>query len=307
MPQAAHMRSQAAAAIGWLQANQRPSGELPTLSARRRDMADARPYPCCVYTSTFVIHALGRFAELPAAAAVRAAAGGFLRAEANPDGSWSYEGRATRRVPPDMDDTACATAALLALGERPGLGFYQLLWENEAAPGGPYYTWLGVNGPGGHMLAGQVDALVQANLLLCAGMAQLELPGAAAHLCAAVAGGRLAEASDYCLTPHLLIYAIARAYADGPVPSLAPAAPALLAAARAEQADTPFELACLAAALLALGAPEPARPHLAALLGAQRPDGSWPAAAAYSGYPPHFDGSPAFTTAIALDALARAG
>ncbi len=77
------------------------------------------------------------------------------------------------------------------------------------------------------------------------------------------------------------------------------------AAALALPAGSAFELACRAAALLALGTP--AVGELGDLLAAQLPDGSWPMAAAYSGYPPHLDGSPALTTAIALDALGRAG
>ncbi|NTV62038.1 MAG: hypothetical protein HGA65_00675 [Oscillochloris sp.] len=288
-------------AVAWLQAEQRPSGELPTFTARRLDMVDAQPYACCVYTTTFVMHALGRLRDLPAAAAVRHAGAAFLRAEANDNGSWSYEGRKTRRVPPDLDDTACATAALLGLGERPSLGFYRLLWENEAAPGGPYFTWLGVNGPGAHLLARQVDALVQANLLLCASMAGMNLPGVVSYLLDIIARGALDQASDYCLRPHLLIYTIARAYADGPAPGLAPGLPALRSTALALASNTPFELACQAAALAALGAPT----DLAPLRAAQLPDGSWPMAAAYSGYPPHLDGSPALTTAIVIDAIGR--
>ncbi|NNJ11857.1 terpene cyclase/mutase family protein [Chloroflexales bacterium ZM16-3] len=290
-------------AIAWLRSDQRPSGELPTFTARRPDMSDARPYACCVYTTTFVIHALARLSHIPEAVAVREAAGGFLRTEANGDGSWSYEGRATHRVPPDLDDTACATAALIGLGERPGLGFYQQLWENESAPGGPYFTWLGVNGIVGHLLARQVDALVQANVLLCASMAGLELPGVVSYLLDVVARDDLAMASDYCITSHLLVYAIARAYADGPAPALAPALPALRVAATALPTGSAFELACQAAALISLGAPGDAR--LGDLLDAQLPNGSWPMAAAYSGYPPHLDGAPALTTAIALDALGR--
>lgn len=294
------------AAIAYLAAAQRPSGELPTFSARRADMADARAYPCSVYTTAFAVHGLRRFTDDPRALAVRAAAAAHLRAERNPDGSWSYEGRGTARVPPDLDDSACAAAALIDMGERPDFGFYRLLWENEAAPGGPYYTWVGVNG-GTHLLARQLDALVNANLLLCAGLVGMELPGAAAYLCDVAARGAWEQASDYCLTPHLLLYCVARACADGPVPALAPAMPGLRSAALALPAQSePFRLACLAAALLAAGDGEAAAPYLAALLEAQAADGSWPIAAAYSGYPPHFDGSPALTTAIALDAIGRA-
>ncbi len=297
------------AALAWLQAAQRSSGELPTLTARRFDMADAHPHPCCVYTTTYVIHALRHFTAHPTASAVRSAAGAFLRAERNPDGAWSYEGRATRRVPPDLDDTACAAAALLTLGERPGLELFQLLWENEAAPGGPYYTWIGVNQMPGHLLARHLDALVNANVLLCAGLAGISLPGAAAYLVDLIKRGDLAAASDYCLEPHLLVYAIARAAIDGAVAELTPALPALHTYALnlpAPPGETqPLRLACLTATLLALGDPAAAEPYLMALIAAQAPDGSWPAAAAYSGYPPWFDGAPALTTAIALDALGK--
>lgn len=319
-----------ASALDFLRAAQRPSGELPAYTARRPDMAEARAYPCCVYVSTFVVQALWPLADDPVAAQIRADAGAFLRAEREPDGAWCYEGRATRRVPPDLDDTACAMAALITLGERPDLAFYQLLWENEAAPGGPYYTWLGVN-TGAHLLTRQIDALVNANLLLCATLAGLELPGTAAYLSDAITGGRLAEASDYCLTPHLLVYALGRVVgrqkAEGrrqkptlqsprpaPTPSvplspyppilLSPALPALLAAAHSLSAENPFQHACRAAALLALGDRAGAESDISALIDAQQADGGWPIAAAYSGYPPHLDGSPALTTAIAVDALA---
>jgi hypothetical protein len=298
------MRS-AEGAVAALRAMQRPSGELPTYEAPTPDMAGALPYAASVYTTTFAVHALRRFAGQPMADEALAAAVAHLRAERNPDGSWSYEGRATTRVPPDLDDTACAAAALGALGERPDLRVFRLLWENEAAPGGPYYTWAGVNS-GAHLLARQLDALVNANVVFCAAMAGFDLPGASAYLRERIAAGDLTPASDYCLTPHLLVYALARAVADGPARELAPAAPALLAHARALDGGEPFRLACAAAALLALGDGESARPLLGALLDTQGPDGSWPIGLAYTGYPPYFAGSPGLTTSIALDAIGRA-
>ncbi len=281
---------------------QRPRGDFPMLASRNLTMADARTHACNIYCATFAAYALSRFPQLPAVDVALRKAGAFLLAERNDDGSWSYEGRATSRVPPDLDDTACAVAALLRLGEQPGLSFYRLLWENEAAPGGPYYTWVGVNG-GTHLLARQIDALVNANLVLAAALARQPLPGAVAYLLD-VTTSDPNGASDYCLTPHLLAYALARAYADGPVPELAPGLRAVLAAL--EPCDNAFHLACRANALLVLGEWEVARPDLEALLDAQLPDGSWPIAAAYADYPPHHAGSPALTTAIALDALARA-
>lgn len=302
--QGALLRAAEAAVVG-LRAMQRPSGELLTYEAPTPDMAGARPYAASVYTTTFAVHALLRFRALPAAAEALAAAAAHLRSERNPDGSWSYEGRATARVPPDLDDTACAAAALCALGERPDLRVFGLLWANEAAPGGPYYTWAGVNA-GEHLLARQLDALVNANVVHCTALAGFELPGAAAYLRERIETGALVAASDYCLTPHLLVYALARALADGPARALAPAAPALLAHARRLTTAEPFQIACAAASLLALGEPEAAAPLLGDLLDAQLSDGSWPIGLAYTGYPPYFAGAPGLTTSIALDALGRA-
>lgn len=290
-------------AIHALAALQRPSGELPTFTARHADMRDARPYPCSVYTTSFAVHALRRFTHLPAARAVLHAAAAHLRAERNADGAWSYEGRATLRVPPDLDDTACAATALLALGEHPGLALFRLLWENEAAPGGPFFTWVGIN-TGEHLLARQLDALVNANIVLCAALAGQTLPGTLAYLLDSCLHSSLDTASVFCLRPHLLAYALARAYADGPAPALEPAVRA--AVAQLDGSADAFALACRANVLLALADHEGALPLLRGLLEAQRGDGSWPIAAAYSGYPPHHDGSPALTTAIALDALGRA-
>jgi len=290
-------------AIVALAALQRASGELPTLTARHADMRDARPYACSVYTTSFVIHALRHFAGLPAAAAILRVAGEHLRAQRNPDGSWGYEGLATSRVPPDLDDTACAAAALLTLGERPGLSLFRLLWENEAAPGGPFYTWVGVN-DGAHLLARQLDALVNANLLLCAAMLGQPLPGALAYLLDVTTNAHFEAASVFCLTPELLAYALTRAYADGPLPALEAAVRAGLLALGT--GDGPLTLACRANALLALGERTEAMPLLAALLAQQEADGAWLCVAAYSGYPPHHDGSPALTTALALDAIGRA-
>ncbi|HMQ32028.1 MAG TPA: hypothetical protein PKD53_14965, partial [Chloroflexaceae bacterium] len=87
-------------AVAALRAMQRPSGELPTYEAATPDMAGARPYAASVYTTTFAVHALRRFAEWPAAAAALAAAAAHPRGQRNPAGSWNYQGRAPTPVPP---------------------------------------------------------------------------------------------------------------------------------------------------------------------------------------------------------------
>ena len=68
-----------------------------------------------------------------------------------------------------------------------------------------------------------------------------------------------------------------------------------------------LNVACLLASLLNIGTPETVvAPYLDAVVDRQEGDGSWPAWAAYLGIKGKFDGAPALSTAVALDALAKA-
>jgi hypothetical protein len=297
--------------LAYLERTQRPSGEFATFTGPRLNLAGAERYPKSVYVTTFVIHALAQLPAEPQIAAIQRRAADFIAGEREQDGAWNYEGRGEWRVPCDLDDTSCAVAALAMLGQRPDLSFYALLWQNEAAPGGPYYTWLGINDRADFAYARQVDALVNANLLFCCGLLGLELPGAAAYLERVVRDEAYSDQSAYTVSPHFLIYAISRAYADGGVGALALALPALqrylltrLAPPQAE--PSALNLACVAAGLLNSGVDRGiAAPYLEALLGAQQGDGGWPAWAAYAGFAPNYDGAPALTTALALEALGK--
>src|SRR5262245_47138228 len=151
--------------LAYLDRTQRPSGEFVTFTGSRLDLAGATRYPKSVYVTTFVIHALAHLPPEPQTAPIQRRAADFIAGEREEDGAWNYEGRGEWRVPCDLDDTSCAVAALATLGQHPDLSFYRLLWQNEAAPGGPYYTWIGVNDRADFPYAHQVDALVNANLL----------------------------------------------------------------------------------------------------------------------------------------------
>jgi hypothetical protein len=296
--------------LAHLDRTQRPSGEFATFTGARLDLAGAERYLKSVYVTTFVIHALAQLPPEPQIAPIQRRAADFIAGEREEDGAWNYEGRGEWRVPCDLDDTSCAMAALATLGQRPALSFYTLLWQNEAAPGGPYYTWVGVHDRADFAYARQIDALVNANTLFCCGLLGLPLPGAAAYLEQVVRDDAYFE-SAYAVSPHFLIYAISRAYADGKVGALAPALPALqrylltrLPPPEAE--SSAFNLACLAAGLLNLGADRGiVAPYLDALLDAQQDEGGWPAWAAYAGFAPNYDGAPALTTALALEALGK--
>jgi hypothetical protein len=67
-----------------------------------------------------------------------------------------------------------------------------------------------------------------------------------------------------------------------------------------------LHLACLAAALLNLQADlSLIEPYVTALLVCQDNDGHWPAWAVYLSYHHYYDGAPALTTALALEALSK--
>ncbi len=297
--------------LQFLQVNQRDSGEWPTLASPHLDLRDAEAYAKSPYITSFVLHSLQFLPADARIAALQARAAAFLLAEREDSGAWNYEGRGDWRIPADLDDTCCAMAGLIETGERPDLAFYTLLWGNEQEPGGPYYTWIDVNELADSPLAKEVDALVNANLVFCFGLLEMPLPGAVAYLVDLVQRADYSASTIYGLSPHFLIYCLSRAAADGGVSDLQAALPRLqqtilheLAAPAAEPAA--FNLACLTVALLNCGADAATlAPYLSALLAQQQPDGSWPAWAAWLSFRPNYDGAPALTTALALEALGK--
>ena len=297
--------------VRYLAQAQRPSGEFETLTSPDLDFEEATPYQKSVYVTTFVLHALACLPPTPLIEQIQQQAGAFLAAEQGDNGAWNYEGRGGERLPPDLDDTSCAIAALAQLGRQPELSFYALLWQNESAPGGPYYTWVGINQLEHDPRARSIDALVNANILFCCGSLNLSLPGTVYYLEQVIRAEAYESESLFIPSPHLLIYALSRAYADGGVTTLDKVMSIMQDYILTRLPPPPletsaFKLACLAVSLLNMKVPSIlVRPYLVPLLITQRPDGSWPAYAAYTGFWPNYDGSPALTTALAIEALAK--
>ena len=295
--------------MDWLSAHQCQDGGWTTYSSADVRMTQPLPYDTSVYTTTFALHALV-LCRRPDLSVVIERAGAFLRREREHDGVWNYEGRGGLRLPPDLDDTSCAVAALRGVGDMPELSFYAHLWRNEVAPGGPYFTWVGVNDLVGSSLCREVDFMVNANIAFCCGALGLDTPGIVRYLSDAVVGQ--AAASKYSVSPHFLLYLLTRAYAHGPVPGLASVMPVvkhfILTQLRHPGDEvSAFNVACLVASLLNAEAPmATVDPYLRVLLERQSADGSWPMCAAYVSFDGRYDGSAAMTTAIALDAVVQA-
>lgn len=295
----------------YLHQTQRPSGEFTTYTSPRLDMIGASSYPKSVYLTTFVIHSLCYLPDHSLIGPIQQKAANFLIAERETFGAWNYEGRGDWRVPPDFDDTSCAVAALLQVGHQSDFSFYTLLWQNEAAPTGPYYTWIGINERPNEPMAKQIDALVNANILFCAGLLNLSLPKTVTYLEQVVETESYQTHNLYCLSPHFFIYTLTRAYADGQVNELLSIVPRLRnyilnKLPSPETEASVFNLACIAASLLNLRADaSKIEPYLSALVSSQQSDGGWAAWAAYAGFRPNYDGGPALTTALVLESIGK--
>ena len=298
-------------AVRYLHQIQQPAGDFQTMSSPNKDMQDAKPYPKSVYVTTFVLHALAQLRPSPLIKEIQERAINFLLREQEDNGAWNYEGRDNHKLPNDLDNTACAIAALAQLDQKPELSFYALLWQSESAPGGPYYTWLDINDREDDPRARNVDALVNANILFCCGLLDLSLPKTVYYLEQVIRAEAYDSESLFTFSPHFLIYTLSRAYADGGVRML-DTAMSIMQDYVLSKLPPPhlessiFNLACLAVSLHNMKMPTILlRPYLVPLLTSQQADGSWSVAAAYAGYAPNFDGSSALTTALAIEALSK--
>jgi hypothetical protein len=211
----------------------------------------------------------------------------FIRGRRRPDRLWEYD--PALGIPPDVDSTACALAALARHGSAAdlddGADLLRAFWRGDT---GPFRTW---RAPGMWSLPERDDPVVNGNVLLALRLlgtpATAQEQNAALALCARTQGR-----SRYYCSPAAVAHAACRAgLPKGSLPGAATEQPA------AED---------LLGAVLWLAATGIAAPGLTgAVLAAQRPDGAWPIRPWVTGEGVPFWASAAVTTAVALEALAR--
>jgi len=292
--------------VEFLRRVQLSSGELPVL-------ASGKPDPS-VFPTAVMAHSLS-FA--PDANDVCARALDFLAAEMEPGGVWKHWPRSHPQhafLLPDLDDTACASAALTRAGRFVPDNRARLLKNRNRR--GLFRTWLLQYR---HPLAMyafftrtsakplDIDAVVNANVLFYLG----EVPGVVEHLLEVLRENRERHCDKWYDNPFVVWYFFARA-----LHRLAPEAGDLLAKKIAAAAPSnALEHALAACALLSIGR----RPDVSDLHQLQMPSGAWPASPVYHGGrarkrdgtfgEPHPDtpywGSEAWTTAFAIEALAQ--
>jgi hypothetical protein len=302
--------------VALLERNQLASGEVP-VDAWRPGHSERDP---SVFPTAVAAHSLS---FVPAARAVHARALDFLAAEMSARGLWRHWNRAHPHhafIPPDLDDTSCASAAL----QRAGRAFPDnrgLLLANRNRRG-LFYTWKLTGDQFRHPLATwlffqrtsakpfDVDAVVNANVLFYLGD-RAETRPVIAHLLDVLRTDGERDCDKWYERPFVVWYFFSRALRA----VSADAGDVIASRIEASRPQTALEHALAGCALLDWNH----EPDVAPLLASQLESGGWPRDGLYHGgrarrsatsfAPPHPDtpwwGSEELTTAFALEALAR--
>jgi hypothetical protein len=326
-------------ALSYLDRQQRPNGEFPTFKAADDAVVHERSFDSTPFATTYVLHGLSHV-EWSKARALAEPALDFLEAEMEPHGVWRYwtsQHPQHQFVPPDLDDTCCAAAALRRFGRSVPENVELILANRNRA--GLFYTWLVPRLPRKRTrpfrrqtrafrraaLRGSlrptrlrfwrtaagpwdVDCVVNANVLHWLGD-RVEARPVADFLRRALEDGRASSCDKWHRNECAFYYSVSRAYGSG-VGALEPIAEELRAhiesrLTRAEEL-APAEVALAVCSLLNLNHPvADLEPWIALIAGTQRPDGGWPSYVLYWGGPVYGWGSEALTTGLCVEVLAR--
>lgn len=249
---------------------------------------------------------LGALASVPGAADIRSRTAEWLITERGAGWSYNYwttdaPERHTMPYPDDLDDTFCVLSALhqhdTSLIDAAALGeIVQILLAAESQVGGPYRTWLVT--PDTAASWQDVDLAVNANIAFFLRLVAEPLPNLTAIMDQAIATN--AYRSPYYPNALQVAYFIARAYTGGHAQDLA-------TFIRNQQPHDALTIALQCSALARLGAYDGMDTRIEELQNLQQHDGSWPAGAfcldAAVNDRPFYHGSPALTTALAIEAL----
>ena len=324
------------AGLGFLGTTQLASGEFPIFTSKRRDMVGEVQADPSVFPTALAAHALG---FVPGAAALLDRAMRFLLDQRDRHGVWRHWTRDHPHfaaLPPDLDDTSCASAVLMRNGVN-GAADPQLLLSNRDQRG-LFYTWIvprlrWTGAAHRRIVAGQlrrvpalyaffrstsaspsdVDAVVNANCLFMLGPFsghQLIVE----HLLGVLRSGGETSCDKWYDNPFVVWYFFSRALSE-----VAPEARDIIVRRIASVAPSNVLETALAAASLLYWDRVPEQDAISALLDGQLDTGGWPRAALYHGgrarrpdgtfAEPHPDtphwGSEALTTAFCLQVLAR--
>lgn len=325
--------------LAYVEAVQDISGEIPVFTSFDRAMAVEGKRDPSIFPTAIAAQVL---AGVSGAEDICQGALDFLERERLPGGIWRHWPKANplaAKLPPDLDDTCCASQALTQAGRLAG-ATAELVLANRASSG-RLFTWIiprfrlpppslwgqfmrQALGP--HLLWAffrstsakptDIDAVVNANALFYL----RDFPGSTAIVewfDDILRDGHERQCDKWYDNPHVVRYFLARALAVCPRTVTTDRAIARLAERLdADPIATPFDLALQigCSQMLGLSVPDSC---IELLVSGQQAGGGWPAAMLYHGgrrrlpnggfAPPHPDtphwGSAALSTVFALAAL----
>ncbi len=233
----------------------------------------------------------------------------FLLSQKSSSWTWNYWDRQspeakTMAYPDDLDDTFCTLSALYLFDQKLITGealahIVKILTLVETQEGGPYKTWLVSNTAPG--IWKDVDVCVNANIAFFLQMQDIKLPKLS-KLFTEIINNKIFT-TPYYPNHFATFYFLSRVLKGSSRKKLQKIVLQM-------SAVTSLDIALKTISLLNLGASSSTVSRLIAeLVMLQRIDGSWPAAAFYTGVNPQKDkvyvaGSEALTTAFCLEAYA---
>lgn len=293
--------------IAYLRNRQAADGSFDGVTSPSITPFNARRKQATLFPTILILDCLR---EVIGSEDIRLRAAKYLESQVNSDGSWNYwDKRSIARqkepYPNDLDDTACALAALTRSGTSWVDGFRlgqfaRLLVATELQPGGPYNTWL-VNtqkAPHWH----NVDLAVNANIGYTLSLHDTQVSGLTDYVEAAIERG--AYSSSYYVGELPVLYFLSRWYTGSKQSVLRQKVAACITG---NVAMNSLQQALLLASGCWLGVSKTQLAPLAAELQATAKGGAWPAAALYVdpvyNQQQYYGGSKVVTTAFALEAL----
>ena len=323
-----------ARALVFLESVQRPDGELPVFASTDPSLAEGCVPDPSIFPTALAAHSL---ACCPEAEPIRKRALAFLDSEVDRHGLWRHWTREhphASQLPPDLDDSSCAAAALadprrlagnreILLGNRRGDGLFLTWVLPRLLKGGAVHrraAWPQLRHLATLVLffrrtsaaPGDVDAVVNANALFRLGGFEGR-EKVARFLLDALREGREESCDKWYENPFAIWYFFSRALGGDPA-----AAGLILDRLGTARPVGAMERALALCTELNCGR-RPAAGAIEGLLALQSRDGSWPRSALYHGgrarlpgggfAPRHPDtphwGSEALTTAFCIEALSR--
>jgi len=203
--------------IGYLAKNQREDGSFPGFVTDSKSFDRAKENQS-IFPTCLILSSLDSLPESKELERIKSKAAKFLLSQKSDFWSWNYWKRNSadsKRTPypDDLDDTCCATVALIGhdskiVSVKAVAKIVNLLAFCESKEGGPYHTW--ITPPDADKSWKDIDLAVNSNVAFFLSLQEVTLPSLVALAEKAIASGKYD--SPYYHSPYAVIYFISRWY-----------------------------------------------------------------------------------------------